>query len=143
MISDDDLYWYRATYVKNHDGDTVTVMLDLGYNIQFGSDIRMFGINTPELQGATMPAAKIAQLFLESLLKASVGSKQLRMKSYKDQNDKYGGRVLGELWLPVKFHNPADPKTAFYDPLGEWTNLNQLMIKAGHAKPYFGVGDKS
>jgi endonuclease YncB( thermonuclease family) len=102
----------------------------------------MFGINTPELMGATMQQAKVAQQFLEKLLKASVGTKLLRMKSFKDQDDKYGGRVLGELWLPVTFKDEKDPKSAFVDPKGVYTNLNQLLIKSGLATAYFGVGEK-
>lgn len=143
MIADDDLYWYRVTYEKNHDGDTVSVVIDLGYNMLFKRDIRMYGINTPELQGATLPAGKAAQKFLQDLLAAASPQKMLRMKSFKDQDDKYGGRVLGELWLPVKYKTANDPKTAYFDAAGEWTNVNQLLVKAGHAKAYFGVGTKS
>ncbi len=148
MISNDDLYWYRAEYQKNHDGDTVSVIIDLGYSMLFQRDIRMYGINTPELMGATLPQGRAAQQFLEKLLKPSVGTKLLRMKSYKDQDDKYGGRVLGELWLPVLFAkaNPTTVEeylTAAFNPKGTYTNLNQLLIKAGHAKAYFGEGAKT
>lgn len=147
MIADDDLYWYRASYEKNHDGDTVSVAIDLGYSMSFRTDIRMYGINAPELMAPTMPAGQASQAFLERLLKSTVGTKNLRLKSYKDQNDKYGGRVLGELWMPIKYGKPtlvtsADYQSAVYDQNGEWTNLNQLMIKAGLAKPYFGIGEK-
>lgn len=148
MIADDDLYWYRATYEKNHDGDTVSVAIDLGYSMSFRTDIRMFGINTPELMKPTMAAGQASQAFLERLLKSTVGTKNLRLKSYKDQNDKYGGRVLGELWMPIKYGkspiptSTADYLSAVYDQAGQWTNINQLMINAGLAKPYFGVGEK-
>lgn len=142
MIANEDLYWYRASYLKNHDGDTVSIVIDLGYGMAFQRDIRMYGINTPEMYGATMPQGKISQQFLQKLLKASEGSKLLRMKSFKDKDDKYGGRVLGELWLPLKFSDEKDLKTAFVDPKGVYTNLNQLMIKVGLATAYFGVGEK-
>jgi len=142
MISDDDLYWYKANYEKNHDGDTVTVQIDLGFNTWFRTDVRMYGINTPELTGATKVSGQASQKFLEVLLKACNGTGCLRLKSYKDQSDKYGGRVLGELWLPIKFTTPADPKTAYFDKKGTFTNLNQLLIQAGLAKPYFGTGEK-
>lgn len=142
MIANDDLFWYRASYIKNHDGDTVTVTLDLGFNMFFHRDVRLYGINTPEMTGTAAAKAKDAQRFLESILKATVGTDGLRVKSFKDQDDKYGGRVLGELWAPVKYGTGTDLKSAHFDITGEWTNLNQLMVKAGFATAYFGVGAK-
>lgn len=142
MIVDDDLYWYRVSYLKNHDGDTVTVVIDVGYNMSFKTDIRMYGINTPELQGVSVAKGKEAQRFLETLLTASKDSKLLRMKSFKDQNDKYGGRVLGELWLPVTFRQEGIPASAIFDAKGTYTNLNQLLVSVGLARPYFGAGEK-
>lgn len=39
----------RASYVSNHDGDTVTVVLDQGFNDTKTLDIRLFGVYAPEL----------------------------------------------------------------------------------------------
>lgn len=39
----------RARYVSNHDGDTVTVVLDQGFNDTKTLDIRLYGVFAPEL----------------------------------------------------------------------------------------------
>lgn len=39
----------RARYVSNHDGDTVTVVLDQGFNDTKTIDVRLFGVYAPEL----------------------------------------------------------------------------------------------
>lgn len=148
MATDSELYWYRAKYLKNHDGDTVTLDIDLGFKVGVEMDVRLYGINTPEVVGLTRARGLQAKTFLESLLTASKDSGLLRMKSIKDKADKYGGRYLGELFLPLSFSIP-EPKeegefqSAKFDPKGVVTNLNQLMIKAGYANEYFGSGDKS
>lgn len=148
MAADSELYWYKAKYLKNHDGDTVTVALDLGFKVGLEMDVRLYGINTPEVVGASKVAGVQAKAFLEALLSASKDSGLLRMRSLKDKADKYGGRYLGELYLPISFSVPepkeeSEFRSAKFDPNGHVTNLNQLMIKAGHAKEYLGSGEKS
>lgn len=149
MAADSELYWYKAKYLKNHDGDTVTVSLDLGFKVGLEMEVRLYGINTPEVVGASKPAGLQAKAFLETLLVASKDSGLLRLRSVKDKADKYGGRYLGELYLPISFSLVPEPKeeaqfrSAKFDPAGHVTNLNQLMIKAGHAKEYLGTGEKT
>lgn len=43
-------YVYEAKLVDIHDGDTITVEIDLGFEIKFKTKIRFYGINTPELK---------------------------------------------------------------------------------------------
>jgi endonuclease YncB( thermonuclease family) len=45
---------YRiAAVVKVHDGDTVTLKIDLGFDICLTGTFRLAGIDTPELRGST------------------------------------------------------------------------------------------
>ena len=48
-----DLYTYKATCVRVYDGDSVTLDIQLGFNMaMLNQKIRLFGINTPEIRGA-------------------------------------------------------------------------------------------
>lgn len=147
-MTESDLYWYRVKYLKNHDGDTVTVDVDLGFKVGVEMDVRLYGIDTPEVVGMSRARGLQAKHFLETLLVDSKDSGLLTMKSIKDKADKYGGRYLGELYLPLSFSIP-EPKeegefqSAKFDPKGTNTNLNQLMIQAGYARSYFGSGEKA
>ena len=50
------LYTYRAKITKVHDGDTLTVDIDLGFGVMLTSQqVRLKGINAPEL---VTPAGK-------------------------------------------------------------------------------------
>lgn len=44
-----NLYNYKATVLRVVDGDTVELVIDLGFTVQWKSTCRLFGINTPEL----------------------------------------------------------------------------------------------
>lgn len=112
-------YWYRCELVRCVDGDSVEVWVDFGFNHRWKMQVRMYGINAPEMIGAQAPQGKAAKAHLEQLL-AGPG---LLLRSIKDQADKYGGRYLGE------FFRGTD-------------NLNQKMIADGHALPWDGQGVK-
>lgn len=44
-----NLYNYKAKVTRVVDGDTVELIIDLGFTVQWKSTCRLFGINTPEL----------------------------------------------------------------------------------------------
>ena len=113
-------YHYDAIVTDVHDGDTVTVDVDLGFKAWLrGIRIRMYGINAPEL---STPEGPVAQKFLAGLVALAPG-RRVTLETFKDREDKYGGRWLGTLWIGGK-------------------NMNLAMIDGGHAKPYFGAGPK-
>jgi endonuclease YncB( thermonuclease family) len=107
---------YPAVVDTIHDGDTLTLDIDLGFNITFRSACRIWGINAPEL--ATDPG-KTALVFAETLLQP--GDKVTVLSRGWD---KYGGRFDGSVTLP------------------DGRDFGQVMVDAGQAKPYFGVGPK-
>lgn len=77
--------------------------------------LRLYGINAPELH---KPGGQEAKSFLANL----VDGKQVTLRTLKDKQEKYG-RYLGLLLLP---NGPAPG-----------ANVNQMMVEAGHAVPYF------
>ena len=116
----DNLYHYRATVVRVVDGDTVDVMLDLGFNVSLKERVRLYGINAPESRTRDK-AEKVKGLAAKDFV---VGwtedhADDIFIVTRIDKRGKYG-RILGTIM----------------NESGE--NLNELMIKEGHAVEYLG-----
>ena len=114
------MYEYKARMLKVVDGDTLDLDIDLGLRVHVKERVRLFGINTPELHSSNADervAAQKAADFLRSLVTNGV----LTVKTQKDSQEKYG-RYLATV----------------FDSAG--VNVNEEMVKAGHAATYLGVG---
>lgn len=92
---------YLARVVSIHDGDTMTLDIDLGFDhLISGQDwdgrtrlsCRIFGINAPELK---TDAGKASLAYAKTLLKPGD-----LVKVVSHGWDKYGGRFDGEVTLP-------------------------------------------
>lgn len=114
-------YAYHAKIKRTIDGDTVVVDWDLGRSVWIHNEhIRLYGINTPELNSKIEEErikALSAKNYLESLLPAGTA---VVMHTIKDSGDKYG-RILGKFY--VKKENL-------------WLYVNEEMIANGHAVLY-------
>lgn len=89
------MYEYRAFVRKVYDGDTITVDIDLGFDIVLKAQkIRLLRINTPEVRGAEREAG----LKSRDALRVKIGNKWIKIKTEKDKKGKFG-RWLGEIWL--------------------------------------------
>ena len=107
------MYEYRAFVRKVYDGDTVTVDIDLGFDVILKNQkIRLTKIDAPEVRGTQRPEG----LKTRDALRSRIGSKWVRIKTQKDKKGKYG-RWLGEVWL-------------------EEECVNDWLINEGLAKPY-------
>ncbi len=110
------LYFYRAFVSKVYDGDTITVDIDLGLNVNLkGEKVRLFGINAPEMRGQEKQKGKVSRDFLRSL----VLKKNIYIKTIKDKKGKYG-RYIAEVFVNDKLSD-------------ELINVNRLMVKKGFA----------
>lgn len=85
---------YKGVVDKVHDGDTVYVKLDPGFDLTIYTRVRIFGIDAPEL---STPAGKTSRDFAERLL--PVGS-IVSVASYGW--DKYGGRIDGQITFDLQ-----------------------------------------
>jgi micrococcal nuclease len=102
---------YPAMALHIVDGDTLDVVVDLGFRIDFEQRIRLYGINTPE---RGQPGFKEATEALGKL----VMLQPLVCRTIKP-HEKYGR------WL-ASIHTPETPDVA------------AAMIDAGFGVPYFG-----
>ena len=112
------MYEYRCKVVHIVDGDTVDVIIDLGFGLSKKERCRIAGIDTPEKRTRDLKEKKYgieATEFMTGLLNSA---QNLIVRTEKD--GKYG-RMLG--W--------------FYCDNVEGS-LNNLMIEAGYAWSYDG-----
>lgn len=114
------MYEYRAEVVRWVDGDTVDLLVDLGFTVLMRARFRLLGIDTPETnRTASREAGHAATAFAEAL--APPGSVVL-VESRK--TGKFGR------WLGVVY-----PREGGGDPL---VSVNDALLAAGHAEAYRG-----
>jgi len=103
------------------DGDTIDVLIDLGFDILFASRVRLAGIDTPESRTKDLAEKALGLEAKEYLKKALKDAKSVVIKTEKmDSSEKYG-RILG--WVYVN---------------GDTVSLNDMMINDGYAWGYMG-----
>tara|TARA_A100000172_G_scaffold23692_1_gene13840 strand:+ start:1190 stop:1612 length:423 start_codon:yes stop_codon:yes gene_type:complete len=113
------MYEYSCTVKRVVDGDTVDVILDLGFDIFHKCRVRLYGIDTPESRTRNLDEkarGKMASAFLKEAIEN--GTKVVIQTKLKDSKGKFG-RVLGDVVV-------------------DGVNINQLMIDNFHAAAYFG-----
>jgi micrococcal nuclease len=116
------MYEYFVKEVKNVvDGDTIDVVIDLGFDILFASRVRLAGIDTPESR-TTDKAEKVLGLESKDYLKKYLkDAKSVVIKTEKMNSSEKYGRILG--WIYVN---------------GDTESLNDKMINDGYAWGYLG-----
>jgi len=116
------MYEYYVRKVENVvDGDTIDVLIDLGFDILFQSRVRLAGIDTPESRTKDLAEKALGLEAKEYLKKAIKDAKSVVIKTEKmDSSEKYG-RILG--WVYVN---------------GDTESLNDKMINDGYAWGYMG-----
>ena len=113
------MYEYSCTVERVVDGDTIDVVLDLGFDILYKSRVRLYGIDTPESRTRDKDEkarGKLAGAFLKNAI--DNGTKVVIQTKLKDSRGKFG-RVLGDVVV-------------------DGVNINQLMVENYHAAAYFG-----
>ena len=112
------MYEYSCTVERVVDGDTVDVVLDLGFDILHKCRVRLYGIDTPESRTRNLDEkarGKMPGAFLKEAIED--GKKVVIQTKLKDSRGKFG-RVLGNVVV-------------------DGININQSMIDYFHAAAYF------
>ena len=119
--------------VKVVDGDTIDIVIDLGFNLSKKERVRIAGIDSPESRTKDLEEKKLgleSKEFLKRRLEDGRAS-GLRVKTEKD--GKYG-RMLGWIYVGQQNINTemVDRGYAwFYDGGSKKKDLNQLRLKRG------------
>ena len=88
-------YVSRAELVKIVDGDTLRLDIDLGYTIRCRRDVRLSGVDTPEVRGSERDAGKYVKKKVEEFFE---GHTEVIVHSLNFSTGKYG-RNLCEIWV--------------------------------------------
>ena len=115
------MYEYKCKVKRVVDGDTMDVILDLGFDIHHAVRVRMAGIDTPESRTRDKDEKARGKLS-KAFLKESIRGKTIVLKTkIKDSKGKFG-RVIAEVWAEFE--------------KGSLRNVNELMIKECYAVKY-------
>ncbi len=94
------MYEYNCEIKRVVDGDTVDVIIDLGFDIFYKSRVRLYGIDTPESRTRDKDE-KVRGLMSKQYLIDELEKGQVVIKTHKDKKGKFG-RVLGEMYVGDK-----------------------------------------
>jgi len=111
------MYEYNCKVKRVVDGDTVDVLIDLGFDIAYASRVRLYGIDTPESRTRDKDE-KARGLISKDFLKSWLDKGSVVIRTRKDKKGKFG-RILGEMVV-------------------DDININELMIEEHHAVKYHG-----
>ena len=119
-LGDPTDFSYRVNKViKVVDGDTIDVMLDLGFDIMYKSRVRLFGIDTPESRTSDKIEKKYGLMSKKFLQDALKNATKISIKTYKGEETGKFGRILGDVFVDGK-------------------SVNMMLCKANHAVQYYG-----
>jgi micrococcal nuclease len=113
--------YYVKSVNKVVDGDTIDVVIDLGFDISFTSRVRLAGIDTPESRTKDLTEKALgleSKKYLADRIKAA---KNVVIRTEKINSSEKFGRILGWLYLD-----------------GESNSINHEMIERGYAWGYLG-----
>ena len=119
------MYEYNAEVLRVVDGDTVDVLIDVGFSTFKKERVRLYGINTPECRTRDLEEKKkgLAAKARNKELLTKVSNKPKYFRLVSHGTGKYG-RVLGEIHIMDKDETKM--------------SINETLIKEGHAYKYDG-----
>jgi micrococcal nuclease len=124
------MYEYNAVVDRVVDGDTIKCTIDLGFNTWKKVTVRMEGINTPESRTRDKEEKKLG---------LAAKARLIEILDYNDNKCTLNvsglgkfGRALASVYVDALSHTTSSktPITTF--------NVNQQLIKEGHAVVYHG-----
>jgi micrococcal nuclease len=113
--------YYVKEVTKVVDGDTIDVILDLGFDVMFKSRVRLAGIDTPESRTRDLDEKKLGLEAKEYLKHAIESAESVVIKTEKLNSTGKYGRILGWIYLD---HSP--------------NSINNEMVQKGYAWEYLG-----
>lgn len=116
-----DRFCYEAEVLKVVDGDTLDLMIDLGFDVHHKIRVRLYGLNTPESRTTDAEEKQRglkAKTYTSDWIKKS---ETIFIQTIKDKTEKYG-RILAKVYSNDKLEKC----------------LNDDLISSGNAVEYFG-----
>lgn len=121
-----DRWTYAALVVSIHDGDTVRVAVDVGFEVRITMSVRLLGIQAPEVGGAGVtPNEKAAGIRAREALADLLDGGAVVVRTQRDTQEGRG-RYLATLYV--------------VQPDGSWLDVCARLVEEGYATPYDGKG---
>lgn len=128
------MFTYQAKLIEVIDGDTVDLLVDLGFGIHVKERFRLYGIDAPEMP---TEAGKIAKAYLESILGTAIEIYVATIKMTRrpqEKTDKYG-RYLAAIYDGLDILKQDEMEAEEQNiPNLFWGSLNRRMVASGNAK---------
>lgn len=120
---------WKAKHIKTVDGDTIDVSIDVGFHATRYERLRLFGINCPEMKGATHAEGQKSKDFTDKWL--TDNSKPDLEWPFVIQTFKSDvfGRYLSKIWTAQDYTNFGIVGT---------TDLSTQLLTLGLAVPFKG-----
>ena len=116
---------YDYKIIKVSDGDTVVFEAPfMPKPLKSQLSLRVLGVDTPEKGGRALCPAEAAAAEKSSAFTKNAVANAKKIQIELKEHDKFGGRVLGDVIL-------------------DGQKLSEMLIKNGHARPYFGEKKQS
>ena len=129
------MFTYQAKLIEVIDGDTVDLLIDLGFGVHVQERCRLYGIDAPEMP---TESGKAAKAHLESLIGAATGelfvATRKMTRKPKERTDKYGR------YLAVLYDGGGNVDMFIHGDQTESSiqrmkaSINFAMVYAGHAR---------
>ena len=114
-------YIYQCEIFRWLDGDTVDLMVDLGFGISMKERVRIYGINAHEIHSADSEEKSRGMVAKGVAMKLAPENSKVLVHTHKaSQVEEKFGRWLADITLP------------------DGADFAKAMIAAGQAVPYFG-----
>ena len=119
MVS--DRFFYQAKVLNVIDGDTIDLLIDLGFNVHHQIRVRLNGVNTPESRTTDLEEKALGLKAKDFTKDWTTRHPVVFVSTVKDKKEKFG-RILALIYSDEK-------KTAC---------LNEDLIGSGYARAYNG-----
>ena len=130
---EESLYIYKAYVTDVYDGDTITCIVDCGFNLGIQkTKIRLYGINTPELRGEEREMG----IYVRDELRKKILNKHVFLKTIKDKKGKYG-RFLGKIYIKDTDENNENNEDSIESTDStDYLCINDWLLEKNYAVVY-------
>ena len=116
-----EMFFYKAKVMDVIDGDTLDLLVDLGFNVHHSIRVRLNGINTPESRTSDVREKTLGLQAKAYTKDWTTRHPEVFVSTVKDKKEKFG-RILAKIYSDAN-------KTAC---------LNDDLIDSGNARAYNG-----